>query len=89
MVKNLQVFSAGDLGSIPGLGRSPRDGKGYPLQYPGLEKSMDIQPTFASRSPDRMGSDSPQGSAPAFAWAPPTDLGGLPLVSQRCSELPR
>ena len=30
----------GDLGSIPGLGRSPRKGKGYPLQYSGLENSM-------------------------------------------------
>ena len=28
---------AGDLGSIPGLGRSPGEGKGYPLQYSGLE----------------------------------------------------
>ena len=35
--------SAGDLGSIPGLGRSPGEGKGYPLQYPGLEKSMDFR----------------------------------------------
>ena len=25
----------------PGLGRSPREGNGYPLQYPGLENSMD------------------------------------------------
>ena len=33
--------SAGDLGSIPGLGRSPGDGKGYPLQYSGLENSVD------------------------------------------------
>ena len=31
----------GDLGLIPGLGRSPRGGKGYPLQYSGLENSMD------------------------------------------------
>ena len=31
---------AGDLGSIPGLGRSPGEGKGYPLQYSGLENSM-------------------------------------------------
>ena len=30
-----------DLGSIPGLGRSSREGKGYPLQYSGLENSMD------------------------------------------------
>ena len=29
------------LGSIPGLGRSPGKGKGYPLQYSGLENSMD------------------------------------------------
>ena len=32
---------AGDLGSIPGLGRSPGEEKGYPLQYSGLENSMD------------------------------------------------
>jgi len=31
----------GDLGSIPGLGRSSGEGKGYPLQYSGLESSMD------------------------------------------------
>ena len=31
----------GDLGSIPGLGRSPGEGKGYPLQYSGLKDSMD------------------------------------------------
>ena len=29
------------LGLIPGLGRSPGEGKGYPLQYSGLENSMD------------------------------------------------
>ena len=33
--------SAGDLGSVSGLGRSPGEGNGYPLQYPGLENSMD------------------------------------------------
>ena len=31
----------GDLGSVPGLRRSPVEGNGYPLQYPGLENSMD------------------------------------------------
>ena len=30
----------GDLGWISGLGRSPGEGKGYPLQYSGLENSM-------------------------------------------------
>ena len=33
--------NAGDLGLIPGSGRSPGEGKGYPLQYSGLENSMD------------------------------------------------
>ena len=33
--------SVGDLGLIPGLGRSLREGKGYPLQYSGLDNSMD------------------------------------------------
>ena len=33
--------NATDPGSIPGLGRSPGEGKGYPLQYSGLENSMD------------------------------------------------
>ena len=33
--------NVGDLGSIPGLGRSPGEGKVYPLQYSGLENSMD------------------------------------------------
>ena len=35
--------NAGDLGSIPGLGRSPGKGKGYPLQYSGLGcKELDM-----------------------------------------------
>ena len=33
--------NAGDLGLIPGLGRSPGEGDGYPLQYSGLENPMD------------------------------------------------
>ena len=32
--------SAGDLGSIPGLGRCPGEGNGYPLQYSGLKNSV-------------------------------------------------
>ena len=35
------IHSTGDLGSIPGLGRSPGEGKGYPLQCSGLENSVD------------------------------------------------
>ena len=33
--------NAGDLGSIPGLGRSPGEGNGYSLQYSGLENPTD------------------------------------------------
>ena len=33
--------NAGDMGSIPGLGRSPGERKGYPLQYSCLENPMD------------------------------------------------
>ena len=35
------TYNEGELGLIPGLGRSPGEGKGYPLQYSGLENSMD------------------------------------------------
>ena len=34
----------GDLSSIPGLGRTPGEGKGYTLQYSGLENSTDYSP---------------------------------------------
>ena len=34
-------YNVGDPGSIPGLGRSPGEEKGYPLQNPGLENSED------------------------------------------------
>ena len=40
---------AGDLNSIPGLGRSPGEGKGYPRQYSGLEKSI----AWGSKESDR------------------------------------
>ena len=33
--------NVGDVRSIAGLGKSPGEGKGYPLQYSGLENSMD------------------------------------------------
>ena len=40
-VNKESACNAGDLGSIPGLGRSPREGNGKPLQYSWLENSMD------------------------------------------------
>ena len=44
LVKNPPAM-VGNLGLIPGLGRSPGEGKDYPLQYAGLENSMDSQRT--------------------------------------------
>ena len=37
----VSVYNAGDLGSSPGLGRSPGEGNGNPLQYYCLENPMD------------------------------------------------
>ena len=48
--------NAGDLGSISGLGRSPGEGKGYPLQCSGLENSMDYT-TIQSMGLQRVGQD--------------------------------
>ena len=46
--------NAGDLGSIPGLGRSPGEGKGYSLQYSGLENSMDCIVYGVAKSQTRL-----------------------------------
>ena len=48
MVKN---SPAGDLGSFPGLGRSPRKGNSYPLQYSCLENSMEEESMEEGYSP--------------------------------------
>ena len=56
VVKNLPA-NAGDVrdvGSIPGLGRSSGEGNSYPLQYSGLENSMDC---VWSMGPQRVGHD--------------------------------
>ena len=42
--------NVGDLGSIPGSERSPGEGKGYPLQYPGLENSMNCIVHWVTKS---------------------------------------
>ena len=48
------AHSAGDLGSILGLGRSLGEGKGYPLQYSGLENSMDCIVNGVAKSQTRL-----------------------------------
>ena len=44
----------GDLGSIPGLGRPPGEGKGYPLQDSGLENSRDCIAQGVTKSQTRL-----------------------------------
>ena len=44
----------GDLGFIPRSGRSPGEGKGYPLQYSGLEKSVDCVVQGVAKSGTRL-----------------------------------
>ena len=46
--------NVGDLGLIPGLGRSPGEGKGFPLQYSGLENSMDCRVHGVTKSRTRL-----------------------------------
>ena len=46
--------NVGDLCSIPGLGRSPGEGKGYPLQYSGLKNSMDCRVHGVAKSWTRL-----------------------------------
>ena len=49
------ALSVGDLDSIPGLGRSSGEGKGYPLQYSGLENPMDCIVHGVTKSRTRLG----------------------------------
>ena len=49
--------SAGDTGSIPGLGRSPGEGNGSPLQYSCLDNSMDRGAWWATQSMGSQESD--------------------------------
>ena len=46
--------NVGDLGSVPGLGRSLGEGKVYPLQYSGLENSMDCIVRGVTKSQTRL-----------------------------------
>ena len=48
------AFSAEDLGSIPGSGGSPGEGKGYSLQSSGLENSMDSVVHGVAKSQTRL-----------------------------------
>ena len=64
--------NAGNLGSISELGRSPGEGKGYPLQYSGLENSMDCIVSGVTKIWTRL-SD--------FHFTSPTQLGYYEIVT--------
>ena len=48
------AYNAGDLSLIPGLGRPPGEGNGYPLQYSSLENSVDCIVHGVSKSQTRL-----------------------------------
>ena len=59
--------SVGDLGLIPELGRSPGEGKGYPLQYSGQENPMDYIVHGVTRSWTRLSNVHFQGTKIPYA----------------------
>ena len=77
---------AGDPGIEPGLGRSPGEGNGYPLQYSGLENSMDCIVHGVAKSQTQL-SDFHFHITNTLAWRIPwtEEPGGLysPWGSQR------
>ena len=54
LVGKESTCNVGDLGSIPGLGRSPGEGKGYLLQYSGWENSLDCIVHGVAKSQTRL-----------------------------------
>ena len=74
------AYSVQDLDSIPGLERSPGEGKGYPLQYSGLENSMDCSP-WGRKESDRGSNFHFTSGLQVRRW------GGLAAVAQSGDKL--
>ena len=73
--------SAGDQGLIPGLGKSPGEGKGYLLQYSGLENSMDYTVHGVAKSRTQLSDfhfDFPGGSVVKNLPTNAGDAGSIP-----------
>ena len=64
------TYNAGDLGSIPGLGGTSGEGKGYPLQYSGLENFMDCIVHGVAKSQTRLSDFHFSLSSPAGGLLP-------------------
>ena len=74
--------NTGDPGSIHGLGRSPGEGKGYPLQYSGLENSMDCIVRGVAKSRIQL-SNFHLGTGTSSPWKPSDDA-----VFYDCIQVP-
>ena len=81
--------SAGDLGSFPGLGRSPGEGKGYPLQCSDLENSMDYTVHGVSKSQARLSDFHFTSWQREHVSLAPAPLPEAPQLLQRASPSPR
>ena len=62
--------NVGDLGLTPGLGRSPGEWKGYPLQYSGLENSMDCIVHGVAKSQTQLSNVHFQSPTYSISWSP-------------------
>ncbi|XP_044787333.1 izumo sperm-egg fusion protein 2 isoform X1 [Bubalus bubalis] len=79
--------NVGDLGSIPGLGRSPGEGKGYPLQYSGLENSMDCIVHWVTKSWTRLSNF--HFTLPPFHLVPPKSSPAIIPTPSGISSTPK
>ena len=72
--------NARDLGLIPGLGRSPGEGKGYPLQYSGLENAMDYIVHRVAKSWTRLSNF--HSLTTGSSWAVPRMVGAMVCATE-------
>ena len=92
------VCNAGHLGSIPGLGRSLGEGKGYPVQYRGLENPMDctvhgvlehLHGQDSRLCAMRCGKERNAGSAPSVSSKVSSMMCGMTATTQPLWEMHR
>ena len=90
IVKNLPAMQetwVWDLGSIPGLGRYPGEGNGYPLQYSGLENSMDCIVHWVTKSWTRLSNF--HFTLPPFHLVPPKSSPAIIPTPSGISSTPK
>ena len=78
------AFNVGDLSSVPGLGRSPGEGKGYSFQYSGLKNSMNSIAHGIAKSRTRLSNfhlTSLHGSFPVGNTPSPAEMVAVVVMS--------